>query len=412
MRGEDEEMREASAGRLEQWTQTPFPAPGMMDQVTPTPIPAPGLIPAEEERRNISGNSQSSLYIEGGRLIIKDNAPVSGSEKLPLNYDELVKRSPQGSIFAHRWWLEAVAPGMYEILEVKKGDGIQAAWPIVYDKIDGVKHVCMPDLTQKLGILFAPSNAKPVEAQSTNQKLTTELIEQLGDTASFHQNFHENFTDWLPFYWRGYDQTTRYTYVLEDLSDLNILWNNVRQKAKTEIRKAQKLGIQIRDDLDIEKFSEVIRKTFARQNMTPSSSDELVCRLDAACSKHAGRKIFAGVDPQGRVHAAVYVVWSGNTAYTTMGGGDPELRQSNAYRLVCWEAMMFASSIAKRFDLMGSMLPQVEPTFRGFGAKQVPYSTISKIPPVPTSLSGFLKASIKFRWSRARRTIADRFQKQ
>src|SRR5580700_10078789 len=147
---------------------------------------------------------------------------------LPLNYDELVKRSPQGSIFAHRWWLEAVAPGMYEILEVKKGDGIQAAWPIVYRKIDGVKHVCMPSLTQKLGILFAPSNAKPVEEQSTNQKLTTELIEQLGDTASFHQNFHENFTDWLPFYWRGYSQTTRYTYVLEDLSDLNILWNNVR----------------------------------------------------------------------------------------------------------------------------------------------------------------------------------------
>jgi lipid II:glycine glycyltransferase (peptidoglycan interpeptide bridge formation enzyme) len=317
-----------------------------------------------------------------------------------------VKLSPQGSIFAHRWWLEAVAPGMYEILEVKKGDGIQAAWPIVYRKIDGVKHVCMPSLTQKLGILFTPSNAGPVEAQSTNQKLTTELIEQLGDTASFHQNFHENFTDWLPFCWQGFTQTTRYTYVLEDLSDLNILWNNVRQKAKTEIRKAQKLGIQIRDDLDIEQFSEVIRKTFARQTLTPSSSNDFVCRLDAACSKHVGRKIFAGVDPQGRVHAAVYVAWAGNTAYTPMGGGDPELRQSNAYRLACWEAMMFASSIARRFDFMGSMLPQVEPTFRGFGAKQVPYFSIAKIPPAPTSLNAFLKASIKFRWSRARRAIA------
>jgi lipid II:glycine glycyltransferase (peptidoglycan interpeptide bridge formation enzyme) len=231
-------------------------------------------------------------------------------------------------------------------------------------------------------------------------------MEQLGDTASFHQNFHENFTDWLPFCWQGFTQTTRYTYVLEDLSDLNILWNNVRQKAKTEIRKAQKLGIQIRDDLDIEQFSEVIRKTFARQTLTPSSSNDFVCRLDAACSKHVGRKIFAGVDPQGRVHAAVYVAWAGNTAYTPMGGGDPELRQSNAYRLACWEAMMFASSIARRFDFMGSMLPQVEPTFRGFGAKQVPYFSIAKIPPAPTSLNAFLKASIKFRWSRARRAIA------
>ena len=144
---------------------------------------------------------------------------------------------------------------MYEILEIKKGDEIQAAWPIVYHKSDRAKHVCMPALTQKLGILFAPSDAKPVEAQSKNQKLTTELMEQLGDTASFRQNFHENFTDWLPFYWRGYTQTTRYTYILEDMSDLNVLWNNVRQKAKTEIRKAQKLGIHIKDDLDLAQFS-------------------------------------------------------------------------------------------------------------------------------------------------------------
>ena len=85
--------------------------------------------------------------------------------------------------------------------------------------------------------------------------------------------------------------------------------------------------------------------------------------------------------------------WSGlvTQAYTLMGGGDPELRQSNAYRLVCWEAMLFASSIATRFDLIGSMLPQVESTFRGFGTKQVPYFSITKVPPAPTSLNGFFE---------------------
>jgi lipid II:glycine glycyltransferase (peptidoglycan interpeptide bridge formation enzyme) len=301
---------------------------------------------------------------------------------------------------------------MYEILEIRNGDRIQAAWPIVYGKGHGAKHVCMPALTQKLGILFAPSNAKPVEEQSKNQRLATELMEQLGDTAGFHQNFHETFTDWLPFYWRGYAQTTRYTYVLEDISDPSVLWNNVRQKAKTEIRKAQKLGIQIRDNLELPQFTEIIRKTFARQNRTPLGSDELVRRLDAACSKNAGRKIFAGVDSRGRVHAAVYMTWSGNTAYTLMGGADPELRQSNAYRLVCWEAMVFANSIARRFDFVGSMLPQVEPVFRGLGAKQVPYFSISKVPPTPGSLSGLLRESIAFRWTQARRTIARRLKRQ
>ena len=331
---------------------------------------------------------------------------------LPLNYDELVTRSPQGSIFAHRWWLEAVAPGMYEILEIKKGDEIQAAWPIVYRKSDEAKHVFMPALTQKLGILFAPSSAKLVETQSKNQKLTTELMEQLGDTASFRQNFHENFADWLPFYWRGYGQTARYTYVLEDISDLTALWNGMRRHNRRDIRRAERLGIRIKDDLDLGRFLELNRKTFTRQGREPLASDELIRRLDRACCANAGRKIFAGVDSEGRVHAAVYVAWADNTAYYLMGGSEPDLRESGAQLLALWEAIIFSSSVVKRFDFEGSMLPQVECGFRGFGAKQLPYSSITKAPPPPTSLSAFLRASIEFRWNRARRTIASRFQKQ
>ena len=336
------------------------------------------------------------------KAVIPSAAPPR-SPTLPPTYEELVKRSPQGSIFAHRWWLEAVAPGMHEILEIKRGDEIQAAWPIVFNDGDEAKRVCMPALTQKLGILFAPTSAKPVEAQSKNQRLTTELIEQLGDTASFHQNFHENFNDWLPFCWQGFTQTTRYTYVFEDMSDLDVLWQNLRQKARTEIRQAQKLGIQIRDDLDLDQFLDVIRKTFARQNRSPLGNDELVRRIDTSCSQNAGRKILAGVDLQGKLHAAVYIAWVGDQAYTLMGGGDPELRHSNAYRLVSWETIVFARSIARHLDLVGSMLPQVEPVFRGLGAKQVPYFSITKVPPAPTSLRTYLRSSIEFRWTRVRR---------
>jgi hypothetical protein len=324
-------------------------------------------------------------------------------------YEEFVKRSPQRSLFAQRWWLEAVAPGMYEILEINEGDGIQAAWPIVYRNSDGAKHVCMPSLTQKLGILFAPSDTQPAETQSRNQELATELIEQLGDTASFHQNFHENFTDWLPFYWQGYTQTARYTYVLEDISDLTSVWNGMRPNHRRDIRKATKSGIRIIDTLDTEAFLELNRKTFTRQGREPLASDELILRLDRACCANAGRKIFAGVDSEGRIHAAVYIAWANDTAYYLMGGSEPDLRKSGAQLLALWEAVIFASSVAKRFDFEGSMLRQVEHGFRRFGAKQVPYFSITKVPPVPTSLSGFLKASIQHRWNRARRTIASRF---
>jgi hypothetical protein len=315
-------------------------------------------------------------------------------------YDQLLLRSPQSSIFASRWWLDALVPGGYRILEVSRGGAILAAWPIVEKTVNGRRHLYMPAMTQKLGILFAPSEARPCDVQSANQRLTTELLAQLGDAATFAQNFHENFTDWLPFYWHGYAQTTRYTYVLEDISDPDALWENMRAKNRRVIQKEDELGIRVTDDLDLGHFLELNRKTFSRQGREPLESDAYITRLDEACRTHAGRKIFAGVDSQGRVHAAVYVAWMNNTAYYLMGGSEPDLRRSGAQTLALWEAIRFARSVATHFDFEGSMLPQVEPAFRAFGARQLPYFAISKHPPPPTSLRGFVKQSINFRLGR------------
>jgi len=48
-------MRKASTGPLEQGTQAPSPAPD--------------LIPAENERRNLTGNSHSDWYSKRGHVI-------------------------------------------------------------------------------------------------------------------------------------------------------------------------------------------------------------------------------------------------------------------------------------------------------------------------------------------------------
>jgi hypothetical protein len=335
---------------------------------------------------------------------------LSQSVKRPTTYEELVKCSPQASIFAHRWWLEAVAPGSFDVLELTHNDELQAAWPIVYVLRNGARHVCMPPLTQKLGILFSPGSTKPVESLSAKQKLSGDLIERLGPTVTFFQNFHERFTDWLPFYWRGFSQTTRYTYVLENISNRNELWDGMRSNHRRLIRRAERLGIRIRDDLQLSEFLELNRKTFARQGKQPLASDNVICRVDNACRVNAGRKIFAGIDTVGKVHAAVYIAWAGDTAYYLMGGSEPELRQSGAQVLALWEAISFAGSVAQRFDFEGSMLPQIERVFRGFGATQVPYLSISKFPPPPTTLRGFINASLDHRWREMRRTLREGFR--
>jgi hypothetical protein len=185
-------------------------------------------------------------------------------------------------------------------------------------------------------------------------------------------------TYWLPFYWRGFSQPTRYTYRLSDLTDLTSIWAGVRENIRREIRKAEKI-VALRDDLDIEHFIRVWALTFARQGARLPVSMELLYRLDAACDKRHCRRMFFAEDAHGRVHAAAYVVWNADCAYYLMGCGDPELRNSGAGSLVLWEAIRFASTVSRQFDFEGSMIEPVERFFRAFGGEPIPFFSLSKL---------------------------------
>jgi lipid II:glycine glycyltransferase (peptidoglycan interpeptide bridge formation enzyme) len=203
------------------------------------------------------------------------------------------------------------------------------------------------------------------------------LIDALPPFDYFEQNFHPSVTNWLPFHWRGFEETTRYTYVLPDLTDVDAVWKGTRANVRTDVRKAEKT-LKIRDDLGLDAFLRVHEMTFTRQGMTMPYGRDLVARIDAACAERGRRKILFAVDAAGAVHAAAYLVWDVGSAYYLMGGADPDLRNSGAGSLVVWEAIRFAATVAPAFDFEGSMIEPIERFFRAFGAEQRPYFHVTK----------------------------------
>jgi lipid II:glycine glycyltransferase (peptidoglycan interpeptide bridge formation enzyme) len=144
------------------------------------------------------------------------------------------------------------------------------------------------------------------------------------------------------------------------------------------VRKARK-EVVVRDDLSLDAFLDLNEMTFKRRGMSLPYSYELILRLDEACCEHGCRKVFFAEDAQGRLHAAVYIVWDDDSAYYLMSGSDPELRDSGATSLLLWHAIQFAASVTRKFDFEGSMIESVERHFRSFGARQKPYLQVSKI---------------------------------
>ena len=96
------------------------------------------------------------------------------------------------------------------------------------------------------------------------------------------------------------------------------------------------------------------------------------------------------VDDEGRTHAALFTVFDSKTAYYLAGGGDPDLRDSGAMTLLLWDSIQHASGFAEVFDFEGSMIPEIERFFRGFGGDLISCMKVSKSPWTPYTRTLFV----------------------
>lgn len=277
-------------------------------------------------------------------------------------------------IFAQAWYLDAVCfDGTWDVAIVEENGEIQAVLPYFLKQKFGFYYITMPLFTKHLGPFFAK------DYNLTEQHhILDQLIKQLPKVHAFYQNFHPDITNWLPFYWAGYQQTTRYTYQIR-LDDVNKVFENINRNMRRNIKKAQSQLI-ITHDGSPETFYDINRLSFERQGLNMPYTLEQFLKHDAALAKHNARQIFFAKDESGRKHSAAYLIWDAKSSYYHLSGDDPELRNSGAGILLVWEAIRFTKETLglEIFDFEGSMMQSVETIRRQFGAVQVPYFYIWK----------------------------------
>lgn len=297
-------------------------------------------------------------------------------------YRALCAAEPSIPLFSRAWWLDATAgSNQWDVALVESGGRVVASLPYVKRERLGLTLLSQPALTQCLGPWLHHLEGKSASRLAQQKEWLKALIDQLPPFDHYSQNWSWRNTNWLPFYWAGFRQTTRYTYILNDLRREPDLWRGLRENIRTDIKKAnERFHLRVRHDLSLDDFLLLNTMTFQRQGLAAPYSESFLRAVDAACVEQSCRRILIAEDEQGRHHAGVYIVWDQDSAYYLMGGGNPELRNSGATSLCMWEAIQFAASVTQRFDFEGSMLEPVERFFRAFGATQTPYFSIEKTP--------------------------------
>ena len=293
-------------------------------------------------------------------------------------YRELCAKETSIPVYSRDWWLDCVCgENKWDVLLYRNKEAIEAAFPF-YNPCKGI--ISMPLYTQTMGIWFNPLFEDEHYSQNIFRKQTIceDFIMRLPKHKYFIQNFPYSFTDWLPFYWNGFRQTTRYTYVLPDIGNPEELWNGLSGNISQNIQKAKnKYQLTVKRNIPTDVFMKINAKTYQRQGIKPYYPEMLEKLINLSRSRNQG-DIWGAYDKENNLHAAVFAVWQKSCAYCLASGYDDAFRKSKGHVLTMWTAINDLSGQVRSFDFEGSMIRGIENISRGYGGQQMPYFVIEK----------------------------------
>lgn len=290
------------------------------------------------------------------------------------------EKHPEIPLFLQFNWLNTIAEsGSWDVALVGSGNDVLAFMPYFKKRKLQFNIITVPPLTPYLGpYIHYPEGQKEATRVSFEKKMMEQLIEQLPKTDRFIQYFHPEITNWLPFHWSGFEQSTRYTYIIDDLSDSDMLYNNLQGNIRRELNKAKKtLTVSETDDVSI--LHQLKEKDYEAKGEEINYSKDYFQRIYEMLSDKGTGKAWIAKDKDGNTVASLLLAWDADSAYYLAGATDPDKKNTGAMSLLMWTAILFASSVTNKFNFEGSMIESVERFFRAFGAKQTPYFEIRKV---------------------------------
>jgi len=259
-----------------------------------------------------------------------------------------------------------------------KNGAVTGAWPYYLTKYFGVSIVRQPPLTSYGGPWFCHP-ADPKKRAEFEKKAFDELCKQLPSAAFFQQNFHPDIQNWLPLYWSGFKQTTRYTYIFNDLSNLGKIRDGFKNTLRTDLKKAEQAVEITRDDNAAALLFQLHEKSFLRKNRRPPYAFDAFRRLHSALSERQQSAIFIARDRRSDApYAGLCLAFDERRASVLLSGADPIFKTHCAAWGLLWEAMRFCSERSLSLDFEGSMERNIERGFRAFGAQLTPCHQIWK----------------------------------
>jgi hypothetical protein len=313
-------------------------------------------------------------------MITRENRTGGGiSDEQRRQYTQFCAEHPDIPIFSQPWWLDAVCPEQWDVILIEEG-AVTAVFPYYKRRTKkGISRIEMPPLTQKLGpfMVYEANMTKESKRINYEHKIYNKIIEQIPEVDDFRVCFDWKYKNWLPFYWAGYTQTTRYTYIIENLDDYDAVFAHISPNKKQPIKKAQNV-LTLQYDLSADEFYQYFTEAIQERGEKVSFSKELFTRMYNAVYQHNAGRVFYCIDSENNIHAINMIVWDTENAYYLLAMRKKAYNTSGGTEFLVNETIKYVSQFVNRFDFEGSMIKGVEESYRQYGARQTEYYAVSK----------------------------------
>lgn len=275
----------------------------------------------------------------------------------------------------YEWMQHCTKDGGWDVVLKEAGDNIQGFIVFYIKSKLGQQYITMPHFTPYSGVwLHYPEGQKNTTKISFERKVMEELINQLPKVDFSVLHFHPSITNWQPFYWNDYKQTSRYTYIIDSNTNKTDVYNNLKENIRREIKKAEKsLTIEVTTNINL--LKEVKNISITKTDKPIDFYIDYLINLYTSFKENL-QVLIAKKDNE--IIASAVFVSDSSATYYLIGMTSVEHKTSGALSLLLWTAIQGSIDNKKAFNFEGSMLKPIERFFSSFGAEQIPYHRITK----------------------------------
>lgn len=283
------------------------------------------------------------------------------------------------SIFLSKEWLELYDDNLKCYGIFNKDNKIIGGFTLYIEKKAGfLKYYRNPFYNPTINLFYENKAQNKAKLLSENKKVLLLLADFFSKLPYhiFSVYLPNNYIDTQAFFWKGFKVIPNYTYLLDLNKDISEIEKNFSTERRNDIKKAEKDNIKTKLSTDYNTVENLIMNTFNRKEK--SVDKDMIHKILFNFANNKNSFAFVSYKDEKAI-ATSFCIYDNEKVYYLLGGYDNNNKHQGAGALAVFNAIKYSKELGiKKFDFEGSMLPEVEKYFRGFGGDLTPYYSINK----------------------------------